>query len=74
MIFQDCLNGGVADALDEIMPLINEEGVHQRADHQHANGVAQIRILNLREGVLGENQTADEGGGRKTDDAAEQSE
>ena len=44
IVFQDRLDGGVADAFHEIVALKPHKRVNQDADHQHADAVAQIRI------------------------------
>ncbi len=47
IIGQDRLDGRVADALDEVVALEAEQRVDQHADHQHAERMAQIGILDL---------------------------
>ena len=52
IIQQDRLDGGVADAFDEIMARKSHQRVDQHADHQHADAVAQIGISDFAENVF----------------------
>ena len=57
---QHRLNGGVTDALDEIVAVEAEQRVDQHADAEHADDVTQIGIGDFLEQILGEMQAADE--------------
>ena len=69
---EDRLDGRITDALDEIVPRADEERIDQDADGQHADEIAQIRIANALEEILGETQAADESGGRDADQRSQQ--
>ena len=68
---EDRLHGGVADAVDEVLPESGEEAVHQQAHQQHAEDMAQVTLADAVEGVFDQVQAAHEARGGGAGDAAQ---
>ena len=55
---EDRLDGRIADALDVIVAAADQQRVDQHADHQHADDVAQVGVLDELEYVFGVTEAA----------------
>ena len=60
LVPQRCLDRRVADALDIVVPVCDPQPIHQSADEQHSDGVAEVAARDQVEAVFNPVQAPDE--------------